>query len=169
MYRIATTISMFILFLIFFSCKKYDAFGNEIKDYDEIKKASWLVGKWQNQTDSTQLVETWDFENDSTLIGTSYFIQNKKDTLHNESMALYEDKKLLIYSATIIGENNNEPVDFQKTIENENELIFENPKHDYPQKIGYRKINDTDLQISVSGKVKSKNEKSIYKLKKIAN
>ena len=149
------------------SCKKYDAFGNEIKTYNELVKAKWLVGQWQHQTDTTNLVEIWTFENDSTLTAISFYIQNKKDTLHHETIELFEDNKKLIYKATIIGQNNDEPVSFQKTMETETELIFENPTHNYPQKIVYKKNSNTQLTATISGKINGKIESESYQLKKI--
>ena len=153
--------------LLFASCKKYDTFGNEIKTFSELKKANWLVGEWQQQNDSTNVIETWKRENDSTLVATSFFIQNKKDTLHHETIALIEDNKLLIYAATITGENNNNPVLFQKTSATETELIFENPKHNYPQKISYKKISNALLVATISGNINGKILKETYNLSKI--
>ena len=38
----------------------------------------------------------------------------------------------------------------------ENEFAFENPKHDYPQKIVYKKVSDTNLVATISGKQQGK-------------
>ena len=133
------------------SCDKYDAKGNLIKDYDELEKASFLIGNWQ-KTDSTgTLEETWKTENDSTYLASSYFVQNKKDTLHSEQIELIENNKNLIYKATIKGENNNQPVAFQLTDADDSLLVFENPKHDYPQKITYTLQKNNTLKATISG------------------
>ena len=159
-------ITTLLVALLTISCKKYDAFGNEIKSYNEIQKANWLVGEWQHTTDSTNLVETWKRENDSTLTATSYFIQNKKDTLHRESIELVQNNNLLIYTTTITGENNDEPIVFQKTIETETELIFENPNPDYPRKIIYKKMAAQQLQVTIFGTVNKKSENQVYTMTK---
>ncbi len=143
------------------SCDKYDANGNLIKDYDELEKASFLIGNWQ-KTDSTgTLEETWKTENDSTYLATSYFVQNKKDTLHYEQIELVENNKNLIYKATVKGENNNQPIAFQLTDADDSLLVFENPKHDFPQKITYRLQKNNTLKATISGnqfgKVKTDN------------
>lgn len=166
MKTIMTRFAIAFFLLCVASCKKYDAFGNEIKTFNELKKANWLLGAWQKQTDTSNLVETWKRENDSTLTGTSFFILNKKDTLHREIIELVEKNNLLIYTSTIFGENNDEPVAFQKTMETETELIFENPKHNYPQKIVYKKISSSQLSATISGKVNGKVEIETYKLTK---
>lgn len=164
MNRKITFFLVFIFIALLSGCKKYDAFGNEIKTFDELKKANWLVGEWQFQTDSTAIRETWKRENDSTLSATSFYIQNNKDTLHQETIELVEDKKVLIYTATIIGENNNEPVSYQKTIETETELIFENPSHNYPKVISYKKLSNNQFLATISGNANGKLLKETYKL-----
>ena len=110
-----TKILIAILFLIVISCKKYDKNGREIKDYDELNKASWLLGNWQTVTPEGTLKEIWAIKNDSTFGGQSYFI-NKKDTIHNENIDLVEDKGKLFYIATVNGENQNLPITFTSTI-----------------------------------------------------
>lgn len=152
--------------IFFVHCKKYDAFGNEIKTFSEIKNANWLIGKWQHQTDSTTIAENWIQENDSTLTATSYFVQQNKDTLHHQTIELVQNDNQLRYYATIIGENNNEPIPFQKTTEANNELVFENPKSNYPQKIVYKKVATSKLLITISGTVKGKINTESYSLTK---
>ena len=158
--------ALFIFTFVFINCKKYDALGNEIKTYSEIKKANWFIGTWQHKTDTTNLIENWTFENDSTLTATSYFVQNNKDTLHNETIELVQTNNVLIYYATVLGTNNNEPIPYQKTIDTENELIFENPKQNYPQKISYKKMATAQILISISGKVNGNTNNETYILTK---
>ena len=148
--------------LLISSCNKYDANGNLIKDYDELEKASFLIGNWQKIDSTGTLEETWKTENDSTFLGTSYFVQNKKDTLHSEQIELIENNKNLIYKATVKGENNNQPVAFQLTNADDSLLVFENPKHDYPQKITYTLQKNNTLKATVSGKINGKSNSNSY-------
>ena len=149
------------------SCDKYDAKGNLIKDYNELEKASFLIGNWQ-KTDSTgTLEEIWKTENDSTYLASSYFVQNKKDTLHSEQIELIENNKNLIYKATIKGENNNQPVAFQLTDADDSLLVFENPKHDYPQKITYTLQKNNTLKATISGIQFGKSKTDNYVMNKV--
>ena len=167
MKRFLLYISIFIILIYTFSCKKYDTFGREIKSFDEIEKASWILGNWENKSDTTLLSETWEQLNDSTFISTTFYIQDKKDTLHYEVISLVEDEKgILIYDANVKGENNDEPVSFQKLIDNDSLLQFENPKNDYPKKIIYKKLPSNKMEISISGLENGKNSTSKYVLNK---
>ncbi len=138
------------IILFFISCKKYDSLGREIKEYEKIKNASWLVGEWQKKDSIGTLFESWRIENDSILIGNSYFI-NEKDTIHKEDIELTESKEIMIYEATIKGENNDEPIPFQLTESTDSILFFENPKHNYPSNIKYVLNKDKSLKITISG------------------
>ena len=147
---------LFIAVTITFSCNKYDAKGNLIKSYEEIQKANWLLGEWEKTDSLGTLKEIWTSQDDSTFVGESYYIQNKKDTLHKEQIELTQDSNHLIYKATVLGENNDAPVPFQMTKDADSLLVFENPKHDYPQKIQYKLLKNGSLIATISGKQRGK-------------
>lgn len=158
----------FLLFLIIISissCKKYDKNGREIKDFDELEKANWLLGSWEFKNENGTLQEIWTSKNDSTFAGQSYFI-NKKDTIHNETIDLIEDNGILKYVATIKGENQNLPTTFNFSETEENELKFENPKHDYPSLIFYKLKDSLNIEIIISGKQLGKNSSEVFKMVK---
>ena len=116
-----------------------------------MEKAQWLIGEWQNQSSQGLLTETWTRENDSTLTARSYFIKTAGDTLHLEVITLSEDKSGVRYVPTVQGQNNNNPVTFKMTASDETSMTFENPQHDYPSKIVYRKINADSIVAEISG------------------
>jgi hypothetical protein len=153
---------LILVLLASVSCNKYDAKGNLIKKYDEIQKATWLLGEWEKTDSLGTLKEIWINKNDSTFIGQSYYIQNNKDTIHNENIELVQDQEHLIYSANVQGENNNAAVSFQMTKEDDSLLVFENPKHDYPKKIEYRLLKNYNLVATISGKVNGKIKSESY-------
>ena len=147
--------------LLFLSCEKKSE-----KNFEQLEKMNWLIGNWENKIDEGILTETWSKENDSTFSGTTYFIINKKDTVHSETILLKQLNNQLIYSPTVKGQNNDEPVDFKLSSESENIFTFENLKHDYPQKIVYKKINETSLVASISGIQQGKQSTESYPMKK---
>jgi hypothetical protein len=161
MKKIIYTLTIIVL-IISSACTKYDAKGNIIKSYDELQKAKWLLGEWEKSDSLGILKETWVSKDDSTFVGQSYYIQNKKDTLHDEQIELVQDSEHLIYKATVKGENNDAPIPFQMTKDEDSLLVFENPKHDYPQKIQYKLLKNGSLIATVSGKQNGKNSLENY-------
>jgi hypothetical protein len=57
----------------------------------------------------------------------------------------------LSYNTAIKGQNDDEPVSFILTDRNEKQLVFENIKHNYPQKISYTRISKDSLVTEISG------------------
>lgn len=147
--------------VLFFSCQKKSE-----KNFEQLEKMNWLIGSWEHLMPEGLLTETWTQENDSTFVGKSYFIINNKDTVHSESIRLTEQQDVLVYSATVKGQNNDEPVNFKLNSDTENAFSFENPKHDYPQKIVYKKVNETSLIATISGKQQGKQTEESYPMRK---
>lgn len=137
--------TLILLLLAIVSCK-----NSEDNEKDKIKSANWLLGKWETKTADGNLSESWKQLNDSTFQGESFFIKNK-DTLHFETLTLQQKGEELFYNATVKGQNENKAVTFKMTSETEKQLVFENPKHDYPQKITYNQIKKDSLVASISG------------------
>ncbi|OYX83577.1 MAG: hypothetical protein B7Y83_11005 [Flavobacteriales bacterium 32-34-25] len=137
--------SLLSILLIASACQKSN---NAEKDL--IKKADWLIGKWHNKTNLGILSENWEKVNDSTFKAKSLFIKDK-DTIHNESIILQQKGETLTYTTTIKGQNDDKPIRFQLKDDIETELIFENLKNDYPQKISYKKAANNSLVIQISG------------------
>lgn len=152
--------TLILLLLAIVSCKKSDA-----NEKDKIKISHWLLGNWENKTADGNLTETWKKVNDSTFEAQSYFIK-EKDTLHFESITLQQKGEELTYNATVKGQNNDKPITFKLTNSTEKQLVFENPKHDYPKKIIYTQINEDNLIAEISGTLEGKSSSEKFSMKK---
>lgn len=152
--------TLLLLLLAIVSCKNSDSDKNE-----KIKAAKWLLGNWENNSADGNLSETWKKVNDSTFQAKSYFIK-EKDTLHFEAITLQQKGEELTYSATVQGQNNDKPVSFKLTTSTEKQMVFENPKHDYPQKISYTQITPDSLVAKISGIQQGKPSSEQFSMKK---
>jgi hypothetical protein len=150
-----------VVCVLFISCQ-----NKSEKNFEQLEKMNWLIGNWENKMDDGILSETWKKENDSTFSGKSYFIVNSKDTVHSETIILTQLNNQLIYSPTVKGQNDDKPIDFIMTSDSENNFVFENPKHDYPQKIVYKKVNENSLVATISGMQQGKQSTESYPMKK---
>ena len=142
--------TLLLVLLTVASCKKA-----ETVEKDKIKLADWLIGTWENKSEDGVLTETWQKVNDSTFSATSYFIKSD-DTLHAEKITLAQKGEMLLYSAAVNGQNNDKAIDFGSTTESANKLVFENPSHDYPQKITYTKNTNNTITAEISGNLQGK-------------
>jgi hypothetical protein len=155
------TIIILVLLLAFSACKNSDSAKNE-----KIKAASWLIGNWADKSGEGSLTENWVELNDSTFQAQSYYVK-EKDTLHFESITLQQKGKYLVYNAAVKGQNNDQPVAFKLSLGTAQQLVFENLKHDYPQKISYTKITSDSMIAKISGIQQGKPSSEEFSMKKI--
>ncbi|KAB1155687.1 DUF6265 family protein [Flavobacterium luteum] len=152
----ATLILLFLLTVL--SCKKADK-------ANKLNQANKLIGTWENNSDKGNLVEIWKKENDTVYTGQSYFIKSK-DTLHFETIQMKQIGDTVIYCSNVKGQNNDLALDFKLVSENNNQLVFENPKNDYPKKIIYKYITKDSLVVIISGIQQGKASKESFSMKK---
>ena len=155
--------TLILLLLAIVSCK-----DKEPTEKDKIKSANWLLGNWVTKTDDGILLENWKQLNDSTFNGESFFIKGN-DTLHSEAIVLQQNGEELFYNATVKGQNENKAVAFKLTLGNEKQIVFENPKHDYPQKITYSLLTKDSLVAAISGVQLGKPSSEKFGMKRLEN
>lgn len=163
-----TTLLCAALLSCFISCKK-EAEATEqakIKTYQQLEQASWFLGEWANRSPEGELTERWKKVNDSVYHGESYFVIAGKDTVFAETVSLEEANGKLAYVVTVPNQNDAKPVRFEMTTANDSVIIFENPKHDFPNKITYNKIGNDSLVAEISGVKEGKPSAELFALKK---
>ena len=137
------------------SCTNSDQKGvnrNHKITYGEIEKAGWFIGKWENNSSEGKASEIWERKNDSVFAGISNFII-RGDTVSSETISLEQIGNKLFYIPNVKGQNNGLPVRFVLTFSTTNQLVFENPGHDFHQKITYTQIKSDSLLAEISGMI----------------
>ena len=132
---------------------------NPCEKYQIIHKTDWLIGNWQRVSKEGTLTEAWTQLNDSTFAGRSFFISNG-DTLSSELISLEQRNGKLYYIPTLADQNDGKAVVFTITSLTDSSATFENPEHDFPQKIDYRFQKPDSLIAEVSA-VMNGNQKTI--------
>jgi len=140
-------IKSFLLFCCF-SCQQ------KATTSAELEKANWFLGRWENKTPEGTFSEEWKVENDSLLLGKSFFIK-ENDTLFSETVRLVQRGNDLFYIVTVPNQNEEKPVAFKLTSSTSDFLVFENPEHDFPKKITYKLVTKDSLYAEISGDGKS--------------
>lgn len=114
----------------------------------------WLVGTWKT-LGANPIAERWTKVNDSTYTGVSWAVRATGDSLMQETIQLRARQGQWSYEPLAFGQNNNQPVVFKIIFIGRQEFIAENPAHDFPQRIAYRRIDDR-LFASIEGKRKER-------------
>lgn len=152
--------------IVFFSCKKeQNTTIPDEKPKQKTEVVSWFLGDWENNSEQGDFREIWKQENDSLLKGESV-VTIKGDTVFQENVDLVAKNDSLFYVVSVKGENSEKPVSFYMTESSEKKVVFENPKHDFPNKITYEKITNDSLVASISGKQNGKDASESFPMKR---
>ncbi len=130
----------------------------------DLKQLEWLIGQWEGVQGPGVYHEEWEKISDSEFKGRAYMIM-KGEIKNVEILRLHCDGKEIYYTADV--SHNPKPVSFKLTYLNETTAVFENPKHDFPQKITYEKKDNDSLLATIEGLKNDKIRKVEFYLKKI--
>nr|MBP6455191.1 hypothetical protein [Chitinophagaceae bacterium] len=84
-----------------------------------------------------------------------------------EEIELYENEHGVFFSPLVFNQNDSNRVSFQCKKNANNLFVFENKKHDFPQRIQYHFLNDSMLKAEISGTIDDKELKDSFMFKKI--
>lgn len=106
----------------------------------------FLQGTWKIENEET--CEHWDKLNESSMKGFSYRLNNGQMVI-SEYLEISKTNNEIIYTATVLNQNQGKGVSFKQT-KTDSTFTFDNPNHDFPKKIVYQKLNDTEIFVQVS-------------------
>lgn len=135
--------NIIVLLLLVITCTTGDA--------QKITPVQWIIGTWKIQTPQGMLLERWQVKDDSTLQSRSYFVKANGDSVEQEVIQIALRHGDWYYIPTVANQNDGKPVRFKMIYLKGTEFISENPEHDFPQRIAYRRIRQS-LFASIEGK-----------------
>ena len=126
----------------------------------KISDLIWLAGDWQSAAGGrVQIEEHWTRPAGGTMIGMGRTVVGDK-TAEFECLRIEQRGNDLFYVAN---PNANCPqTDFKLTRLSGQEVIFDNPAHDYPKRVIYRKNSDGSLVASVDAGEGTKSQSFSY-------
>ncbi len=109
----------------------------------------WLEGKWVGPAEDMDFFEEWKPLNGNVLNGIGGGTSGT-DTVFSEKIKIEQRGEDIFYTATV--EGNNGSVDFKFTGYKKDSIVFENPAHDFPQRVIYYRQSDNKYYACVDGK-----------------
>ena len=115
----------------------------------DVSRLSWLSGCWAYDGRDAGSGEYWMSPAGGTLFAVSRTVRDGK-TVGYEYLRIREtDAHSLALLASPSGQT---PVEFDMVSLTDNEVVFENPNHDFPQRIIYRLVDKDTLLGRIEGK-----------------
>ncbi len=117
-----------------------------------MEQLAWMAGAWEGTMGKASIEEHWTHPAGGTLFGVSRTVVAGQ-TVAFEFLRIETRADGIFYVAQPGGRP---PTDFKLTRLEKQEAVFENPEHDFPQRIRYRKNADGTLDARVEGQEKGK-------------
>jgi hypothetical protein len=112
-----------------------------------LARVSWMQGCWEAASPKRTIEENWTTARGHTMIGISRTVRG--DSLYEyELMVLKEEGDRLAYHAHPSGQPS--AVFLSKEL-SDSLVVFENPEHDFPQRVGYRRVGTDSLVAWIEG------------------
>jgi hypothetical protein len=100
---------------------------------------AWLAGHWSGTSEGADVEEHWTVPTGGTMLGNARTVQNGK-TVFFEYLRIEEKDGAILYLASPMGRD--PPTPFTLVERTQDRLVFENPEHDFPQRIVYTREGD---------------------------
>ena len=115
----------------------------------------WIVGNWCANLDGISAEELWQPPEDGVFVGVGQTRQSGRTSV--EYLRIADTNGVQSYIAGPAGQR---PTTFKRTAGGESWVRFENPAHDFPQRIEYRREGDR-LNAEIAGPDKN-GEEAVY-------
>lgn len=112
----------------------------------EVDRLRWLTGCWQNRVGQTVTDEQWMAPAGQAMIGMSRTVSNERLRAW-EALRIVTDSGRLVYVAQPQG---GAPTRFVATAISDTLAVFENPAHDFPQRIAYVRVHADSVVARIS-------------------
>lgn len=173
-----TTQSLILIFLLIIplSCHTIDsnrastsAFEHgshetEIRSSDPLHSLSWLAGHWAKTTDTLTQEEYWMPPKGGMMLGLHRDAPTQGNAFF-EYLRIENTPEGIIYQASPQGRS---PTPFKLMETGDRSAMFENPKHDFPQRIRYWIDDEGILHARIEGKIKGVEKSSEWTYSKVA-
>jgi len=115
-----------------------------------LDRLAWLAGSWKREARGRTTYESWTRVGERVLEGRGSMASGEdKAPVPTEDMLIVELAGEVFFIAKVA--ENKFPVAFRLTASDERSATFENPEHDFPQKVSYQLKEDGTLLAAIEG------------------
>ena len=128
-----------------------------------INNLKWITGCWESNNKNELVTEQWMKPAGNSMLGMSRTVANGKTSAY-EFLRIIQENFEVFY---IANPSKQQETSFKLIKQTNNEAIFENPTHDFPQRIIYRLKSKTSLVARIEGDNKGKQMGFDYPMKRV--
>ncbi len=136
------------------------------QDVGSLDALAWLAGCWAGERADEPLQrfeEQWMAPRAGVMLGMGRMVRGGKLVEH-EQMLIREEGGALVYTARPSGQAS---VSFRAASAHADGIVFENPLHDFPQRISYRLLGDGSLLARIEGERRGRTRAVEFPMKRV--
>jgi Domain of unknown function (DUF6265) len=137
------------------------AIGAPAQTLRELSALQHLSGIWKMGAGEKSFYEQWYWVSPDEIAGKSYKLK-EKDTIVFESTRIKNQAGQINYLSRVKNQNQGKEIAFKLQTSANQTLVFENPTHDFPQRIIYQFISVDSLHAWIEGFHNGKKEREDY-------
>jgi uncharacterized protein DUF6265 len=127
----------------------------------ELPSIQPLAGVWKMGSGAKSFYEQWHWVSSEEIAGKSYKLK-ERDTIVFESTRIRSEAGQTNYLSQVKNQNGGKEIPFKLLTAANQTLVFENPTHDFPQRIIYQFITADSLHAWIEGNHDGKKEREDY-------
>ena len=112
-----------------------------------VQQVGWLAGCWQRVDGGRTVEEQWMRPRGGLMLGAGRTVEGDS-LVEFEQVMILERAGRLVYAARPSGQA---PAEFESIAVTDSSVTFENPAHDFPQRVLYRRVGADSLVARVEG------------------
>jgi hypothetical protein len=148
--------------LIIASCALSNLASAQASPLDSL---TWLAGCWQAEQAEAGTVEHWLPLAGNTMLGVARTVKKGKTVAHEFMQIRLNADDKLVFIALPSGQSE---TSFTLANKNDHSVVFENPSHDFPQRVSYQLIAPNKLLARIEGSSKGKLKAIDFPMQKVA-
>ena len=129
----------------------------------ELAPVAFLAGDWIASTPEGDVREAWGPPRGAAMLGTSHTVDGGR-TVFFEYVRIEARSTGLVYLASPLGRH--PPTAFALVESDRDRVVFENPTHDFPQRVVYERKGDR-LDASIEGVENGKSRTSTWSYRRV--
>lgn len=130
----------------------------------KVTDLSWISGCWETSSNGRTTTERWGRATENLMIGFSQSVKGTRSVAF-EFLRIVNNGRGLMYVA--LPSDAEKPTAFAAKTLTANEVVFENPQHDFPQRIIYKQTKPDTLDARIEGKQGEKEMGMDFPMKRV--
>lgn len=129
-----------------------------------VERLGWLAGCWAGAEPARLVEEQWMSPRAGTMVGMSR--TTRGDRVRSvELVVLRATGDSVVYQAYPLGQA---PTTFTATVMTDTSVTFENPTHDFPQRVAYRRLGTDSLLAWIEGSREGRSRRIDFPMRRVA-